>query len=100
MIFPLEGYEVLTVERAKGLSWRDEVMYFPDGHATSVRFSVLSVALVDSSMVRKPSRWRVNGKPKTWKRSPGRVKVPVKYGLYSHGYITEDNVSDFYVEVA
>jgi hypothetical protein len=36
-----------------------------------------------------PQRWRVNGKPKTWKRSPERVSVPVKSGLYSYDHITE-----------
>jgi hypothetical protein len=39
-----------------------------------------------------PQRWRVNGKVKTWKRSPERVQVPVKHGLYSFGYITESDL--------
>jgi hypothetical protein len=30
---------------------------------------------------------RINGKPKTWVRSPDKVEVPFKYGLYEHGYI-------------
>ena len=34
-------------------------------------------------------RVKVNGKPKTWKRSPERVQIPYKYGLYEYGYITE-----------
>ncbi len=34
-------------------------------------------------------RWRVNGKVTVWKRSPGRVRVPVKHGLYSYDAITE-----------
>lgn len=34
-------------------------------------------------------RWKVNGKPKTWKRNPERVQVPVKHGLYTHDTITE-----------
>lgn len=38
-----------------------------------------------------PQRWRVNGKVKTWKRSPDRVQVPVKRGLYGYGYLTESN---------
>ena len=42
-----------------------------------------------------PQRWRVNGKPKTWKRDPSRVEVPLKHGLYSYGYLTEGNLSDF-----
>lgn len=35
-------------------------------------------------------RWRVSGKPKTWKRSPEKVQVPVKHGLYMNDYITEN----------
>ena len=39
-----------------------------------------------------PQRWRVNGKVKTWKRSIERVQVPVKYGLYGYGYVTENDL--------
>jgi len=35
-----------------------------------------------------PLRFRVNGKPKTWKRDVDRIKVPVKRGLYEYGEIT------------
>lgn len=37
-----------------------------------------------------PQRWRVNGQVKTWKRDPKRVQVPLKYGLYMFGHLTED----------
>ena len=36
-----------------------------------------------------PQRWRVNGKVKTWKRSPGGVQVPIKHGLWTYDYLTE-----------
>jgi len=39
-----------------------------------------------------PQRWRVNGQVKTWKRSPNRVRVPVKYGLYGYDYLTESDL--------
>ncbi len=39
-----------------------------------------------------PERWKVNGKPRTWKRQPWRVEVPVKYGLYSYDKITENDL--------
>ena|SRR5208283_1081140 len=29
-------------------------------------------------------RVKVNGAPKVWKRNPGRVEVPFKYGLYEY----------------
>ena len=39
-----------------------------------------------------PERWRVNGAPKIWKRSPNRVQVPVRQGMYSYDYLTESNL--------
>jgi len=39
-----------------------------------------------------PERWKVNGKPQTWKRNPGRVRVPIKHRLYHHDYLTEHNL--------
>lgn len=37
-------------------------------------------------------RWRVNGAVKTWKRSPERVRVPIKHGLYDYDYVYEGNL--------
>lgn len=42
-----------------------------------------------------PQRWRVNGKPKTWKRLPGSVRVPIKRGMYDYGYLDESNLKHF-----
>ena len=39
-----------------------------------------------------PQRWKVNGQVKTWKKSPEKVKVPVKHGMYGYDYITEDEL--------
>ena len=39
-----------------------------------------------------PQRWRVNGAPKTWKRNPERVSVPVKHGMYSFDTLTENDL--------
>jgi len=36
-----------------------------------------------------PQRWRVTGKPLTWKRMPNKVEIPLMYGLYSHDRLTE-----------
>lgn len=33
-------------------------------------------------------RWKVNGKPKTWKTRPEQVSVPIKHGLYSYDTLT------------
>ena len=42
-----------------------------------------------------PSRARVNGKVKTWKRDPSKVKVPLKHGLYVYLYLTEENLNEW-----
>ena len=34
-------------------------------------------------------RWKVNGQVKRWKRSPDRIRVPLKHGLYAYDAITE-----------
>jgi hypothetical protein len=39
-----------------------------------------------------PAKWRVNGKVKTWVRNSNKVRIPIKHGLYAHGYLTETNL--------
>jgi len=39
-----------------------------------------------------PERWRVNGKPQTWKRNPQRIRVPIKRGMYEYGYLDENDL--------
>ena len=33
--------------------------------------------------------WRRNGQTKVWKRTPGKFRIPVKFGLYRYDYIDE-----------
>ncbi len=42
---------------------------------------------------KSPHRWKVNGMVKRWKRSPDRIQIPLKHGLYSYGYLTEDDLN-------
>jgi hypothetical protein len=37
---------------------------------------------------------KVNGKPKTWKTLPGRVEVPIKYGLYEYCRFDERDIAN------
>ncbi len=46
----------------------------------------------------KTYKWKVNGKPKTWKRSPEKVKVPLRYGLYTNTYLCEMSLNVFHPE--
>jgi len=34
-------------------------------------------------------RWKVIGKPKTWKTQPERVEISLKYGLYCYDKLDE-----------
>lgn len=47
--------------------------------------------IVNRNADRTPQRWRVNGQIKLWKRRPDRFQVPLKHGMYSHGYLNEEN---------
>lgn len=44
-----------------------------------------------------PLRVRITGKVQTWKTRPGAFKIPVKYGLYESGYITQDNADSWVI---
>ena len=63
---------MITLEQAKSLKYGDILYQVNANNADGT-----------------PRRWKVNGQPKTWKRSPERVQVPVKHGLYMYDYITE-----------
>lgn len=43
-------------------------------------------------------RFRVSGQVTTWKRSPERVRVPLKHGLYVYTALTENDLD--YVTLA
>lgn len=38
----------------------------------------------------KCQNWRRAGQTQTWKTRPNNFRVPVKFGLYDHGQITQD----------
>lgn len=44
---------------------------------------------------RSALRARVNGLPQTWKRSPERVRVPMKHGLYNTFQLTERDLGEW-----
>ncbi|MFA7254455.1 MAG: hypothetical protein WC107_07975 [Patescibacteria group bacterium] len=45
----------------------------------------------------KPLNWRANGKLKTWKRNPERFQLPIKHGLRTYTYLTNENAHLFEV---
>lgn len=46
-----------------------------------------------------PMRFKLIGKPKTWKRSPERVELSLKRGLYQYFRVNESELHQFYLEV-
>ena len=66
---------MITLEQAKSLCHGDTLYHVINKNADGT-----------------PQRWRVSGKPKTWKTRPDEVKVPVKHGLYSNDYITHNDL--------
>lgn len=43
----------------------------------------------------QPVKVRRNGKTQTWKTRPEEFRVPVKHGLNTFLYITQDNAHEF-----
>ena len=65
-------YRSMTLEEAKALPYGDHIWFIGlDGKARQLK---------------------INGQPKTWKRSPGKVRIPVKYGMYEYLYFTEQDL--------
>jgi len=62
-------FRPMTLEEAKMLTYGDHI-WFLDTKGSARRV-------------------KVNGRPQLWKRSPGKVRVPVKYGMYETGQFYE-----------
>lgn len=69
---------MITLEQAKQLRYRETIYSVMDKNADGT-----------------PQRWRVNGKVQLWKRNAGRIRIPIKRGLYENSYLTENNLGDF-----
>lgn len=68
----------ITLQQAKELRYGDQVHH-------------ISATNADGT----PQRFRVSGKPKTWKTRPNNVRVPIKRGMYENGYLDHDNIKEF-----
>jgi len=63
--------------------------------AKALRFGQILYHVENRNADGSAQRWRVNGKVRTWKRSPERVEVPIKHGLYAYGTITPNTLWEF-----
>lgn len=62
---------MITLEEARELQYRDRLIDSRDG-----------------------ARWYVNGKVRTWQRMPTRIRVPLKHGLYTFGYLYDTDFTN------
>ncbi len=68
----------ITLKEAKALEHGDYIHHITAINATG-----------------SPQRFRVNGRPKTWKTRPDEVRVPLKRGMYQYGYLNQHNMHEF-----
>lgn len=57
----------------------------------------LHSARIAGKVISKSKKWRVGSRVRVWKKDPARFEIGIKNGLYTHAYITQDNVHEFYV---
>ena len=60
--------------------------------AKKLRYGATLYHVINRNSDGSPERWRVNGQVKTWKTRPNEVRIPVKHGLYSYDYLTQDDL--------
>ena len=71
---PSKDYRFMTIAEVKKLNPGDSVPFISNNGTAKI--------------------CKVNGKPKTCKRSPHKVHIPVKYGLYEYYTIEHEGNSD------
>jgi len=67
----------LTAEKAKSLSLGEIIYDLNEKNADGT-----------------PRRWKVNGVVKTWKTRPNDFRVPLKHGLKTYDYISEESFDE------
>jgi len=65
------------------------------GEAKALRPGDTLYSVIFENADGSPQRWRVNGRPLTWKRRPNMVTVPLKRGLNQHHKLTENYLAMF-----
>lgn len=65
--------------------------------ATSLIHGTQLFTDLDQNADGSPARWRVTGKCKVWKTRPEEFSVPLKHGMYTYGYLNQDNKEFFFL---
>lgn len=74
---------------------KDQAMTANDFHYTG-RYDCWRTVGPRGGITERITHVRRSGQTQTWKRSPERFRVPVKYGLYESSAITENNAEDWH----
>jgi hypothetical protein len=87
----------LTLAQAKSLRYGQELHYTGPSRTCPFGSSCARTIGPRGGVAESVVRVRVSGSVKVWKRSPERVEVPVKYGMYESGRVTESNLDDWHL---
>lgn len=60
--------------------------------AKELRYGIVLYHATNRNADGTPQRWRVNGTPRTWATRPGEVRVPIKHGLRTYDYLSQDDL--------
>ena len=66
--------------------------YYSNGQVKETGLPGKVYSLYQKNADGTPQRWRVFGNVKRWKRDTDRIQVPIKHGLRSHDYLTNDSL--------
>jgi len=93
---------MITKTQAESLTYRDTILQIANGSPGNTFLLngrvYQTFDLSTPELLPKPKTWRVNGKIKTWKRDPERFQLPIKYGLKTCDYLTNENAYLFELE--
>lgn len=60
--------------------------------ALTLRYGQIVYHVSNKNADGTPQRWRISGKVQTWKRTPSRIRIPVKHGMYDNDAIDENSL--------
>lgn len=91
----------MAVTKEQAMTCRNfkQVAAFPEAsrHTTANMQMIITADTSKTIPLSKAKNWRANGKCKVWIRNTEKFQLPIKFGLYEHGYLTNENAHLFEV---
>jgi hypothetical protein len=93
--------QTIELEVGYGHKSKHELKQFrnPVGLAEMIRHCDSNSHIWFKSLDGTARRAKVNGKVRTWKRDPGRIEIPVKYGMYEYGVFSASDIDRILIEI-